>query len=141
MPDGRIQIPGVYDDVVPPDAAEVESWAGLPFSEEEFLKNEVGATELTGEPDQPVLARMWARPTFEVHGIAGGFTGAGAKTVIPAKATAKVSMRLVPGQDPRKVSRSADEVGERKYAQRHSDKCSRVECGSRYFGRSTSSCH
>jgi acetylornithine deacetylase/succinyl-diaminopimelate desuccinylase-like protein len=102
-PDGRIQIPGVYDDVVPPDAAEVESWAGLPFSAEEFLKNEVGATELTGEPDQPVLARMWARPTFEVHGIAGGFTGAGAKTVIPAKATAKVSMRLVPGQDPRKV--------------------------------------
>ena len=101
--DGRIQIPGVYDNVVPPDAAEVESWAGLPFSEEEFLKNEVGATALTGEPDQSVLARIWARPTFEVHGIAGGFTAAGAKTVIPAKATAKVSMRLVPGQNPEKV--------------------------------------
>jgi len=67
------------------------------------LKNEVGATALTGEPDQSVLARIWARPTFEVHGIAGGFTAAGAKTVIPAKATAKVSVRLVPGQKPERV--------------------------------------
>jgi acetylornithine deacetylase/succinyl-diaminopimelate desuccinylase-like protein len=100
---GRILIPGVYDDVEPPTPAETESWKRLPFSEEEFRKNEVGATSLTGEPDQPVLARMWARPTFEVHGIAGGFTGKGAKTVIPAKATAKVSFRLVPKQDPAKV--------------------------------------
>ena len=104
--EGRIQIPGVYDDVTPPDAAEVDSWKRLPFSEEEFLKKEVGATELTGEPDQSVLARLWARPTFEVHGIAGGFTGAGAKTVIPAKATAKVSMRLVPNQNPDKILQS-----------------------------------
>lgn len=101
--DGRLQIPGIYDDVVPPDQTETESWNRLPFSEEEFLKDEVGSTALTGEPDQSVLARVWARPTFEVHGIAGGFTGAGAKTVIPAKATAKVSLRLVPGQDPQKV--------------------------------------
>jgi acetylornithine deacetylase/succinyl-diaminopimelate desuccinylase-like protein len=101
--DGRIQIPGIYDDVVPPAPAEVESWKRLPFSEEEFLKNEVGSTELTGEPDQSVLARIWARPTFEVHGIAGGFTGAGAKTVIPARAVAKVSLRLVPDQDPEKL--------------------------------------
>jgi acetylornithine deacetylase/succinyl-diaminopimelate desuccinylase-like protein len=101
--DGRIQIPGVYEQVQPPDAAEVASWERLPFSPEEFRKNEVGATALTGEPDQSVLARIWARPTFEVHGIAGGFTGAGAKTVIPATATAKVSMRLVPGLDPEKV--------------------------------------
>jgi acetylornithine deacetylase/succinyl-diaminopimelate desuccinylase-like protein len=101
--DGRIQIPGVYEQVQPPDAAEVASWERLPFSAEEFRKNEVGATALTGEPDQSVLARIWARPTFEVHGIAGGFTGAGAKTVIPATATAKVSMRLVPGLDPEKV--------------------------------------
>src|SRR5262249_6749301 len=64
---------------------------------------EVGSTQLTGEADQMVLARVWARPTFEVHGIAGGFTGAGSKTVIPAKATAKVSFRLVPNQDPDKV--------------------------------------
>ncbi|MBV9267521.1 MAG: dipeptidase [Acidobacteriaceae bacterium] len=101
--DGRIQIPGVYEDVVPPDASEVESWQQLAFSEEDFLRNEVGASTLTGEPDQSVLARIWARPTFEVHGIAGGFTGSGAKTVIPAKATAKVSMRLVPDQNPAKV--------------------------------------
>jgi len=100
---GHIQIPGIYDDVVPPDPAEIESWNRLPFSEEQFLKEEVGSTQLTGEPDQSVFARVWARPTFEVHGIAGGFTGAGAKTVIPATATAKVSMRLVPKQDPQRV--------------------------------------
>jgi acetylornithine deacetylase/succinyl-diaminopimelate desuccinylase-like protein len=96
--DGRILIPGIYDAVATPDAAEVESWQRLPFSEKEFLETAVGATALTGEPDQTVLARLWARPTMEVHGIAGGFTGAGAKTVIPATATAKVSFRLVPEQ-------------------------------------------
>ena len=101
--DGRIQIPSVYDDVTAPAPAEVESWKRLKFSEKEFLENEVGSAELTGEPDQSVLARVWARPTFEVHGIAGGFTGVGAKTVIPAKAVAKVSMRLVPNQDPKKI--------------------------------------
>jgi acetylornithine deacetylase/succinyl-diaminopimelate desuccinylase-like protein len=97
---GRILIPGMYDGVTAPDAAEVESWSRLPFSEKEFLDTEVGAPCLTGEPDQSVLARIWARPTFEVHGIAGGFTGAGSKTVIPAKALAKVSVRVVPDQDP-----------------------------------------
>jgi acetylornithine deacetylase/succinyl-diaminopimelate desuccinylase-like protein len=101
--DGRILIPGVYDDVQAPDAAEVASWKDLPFSEKEFLESGVGATALTGEPDQSVLARVWARPTFEVHGIAGGFTGSGAKTVIPAKAIAKVSFRLVPEQKYEKV--------------------------------------
>lgn len=101
--DGRILIPGIYDDVEAPDAKEVESWTRLPFTEEEFLKDSVGSTALTGEPDQSVLARIWARPTFEVHGIAGGFAGAGAKTVIPAKAVAKVSVRMVPKQDPEKV--------------------------------------
>jgi acetylornithine deacetylase/succinyl-diaminopimelate desuccinylase-like protein len=101
--DGHIQIPGVYDDVADPDPAEIDSWSRLPFSEKAFLEHEVGATQLTGEPDQSVLARVWARPTFEVHGIAGGFTGAGAKTVIPAKAIAKVSLRLVPNQHPGKV--------------------------------------
>jgi acetylornithine deacetylase/succinyl-diaminopimelate desuccinylase-like protein len=101
--DGRIQIPGIYDNVAVPAQAELDSWKRLPFSEEEFLKNEVGSTELTGEPGQSVFARTWARPTFEVHGIAGGFTGTGAKTVIPAKAIAKVSIRLVPNQDPDKV--------------------------------------
>ncbi len=101
--DGHILIPGIYDDVIAPAAAETESWKTLPFSETEFLRDEVGSTALTGEPEQSVLARVWARPTFEVHGIAGGFTGAGAKTVIPAKAVAKVSVRLVPQQDPEHV--------------------------------------
>jgi acetylornithine deacetylase/succinyl-diaminopimelate desuccinylase-like protein len=100
---GHIQIPGIYDDVEPPSPAEKHSWSILPFDEKEFLKNEVGSTQLTGEPGFTVMERTWARPTLEVHGIAGGFTAAGAKTVIPAKATAKVSIRLVPKQDPQKV--------------------------------------
>jgi acetylornithine deacetylase/succinyl-diaminopimelate desuccinylase-like protein len=100
---GKIQIPGMYDDVEPPTPAEKRSWEHLPFDEKDFLKNEVGSTRLTGEPGYSVLERTWARPTLEVHGIAGGFTGAGAKTVIPARATAKVSMRMVPNQNPEKI--------------------------------------
>jgi len=100
---GVIQVPGMYDDVAPPDPAEKKSWSALPFNEKEFLQNEVGSARLTGEPGYDVLERVWARPTLEVHGIAGGFTGAGAKTVIPARATAKVSMRMVPNQDPEKI--------------------------------------
>jgi acetylornithine deacetylase/succinyl-diaminopimelate desuccinylase-like protein len=100
---GHIHIPGIYDDVAPPSPAEKHSWSILPFDEKEFLKNEVGSTQLTGEPGFTVLERVWARPTLEVHGIVGGFIAPGAKTVIPAKATAKVSIRLVPKQDPGKV--------------------------------------
>jgi acetylornithine deacetylase/succinyl-diaminopimelate desuccinylase-like protein len=102
---GVIQIPGIYDDVKAPAPAELESWARLPFDEKQFLEKEVGSTRLTGEKGYSVFQRIWARPTFEVHGIGGGFTGAGAKTVIPAKAIAKVSIRLVPEQDPDKVIR------------------------------------
>ena len=100
---GKIQIPGMYDDVEPPTPAEKRSWEHLPFNEKDFLKSEVGSTQLTGEPGYSVMERTWARPTLEVHGIAGGFTGAGAKTVIPARATAKVSMRMVPKQNPEKI--------------------------------------
>lgn len=100
---GVICIPGIYDDVEPPAPAEKQSWEQLPFDESEFLRNEVGAEQLTGEPGYSVLERIWARPTLEVHGIGGGFTGAGAKTVIPATAVAKVSLRLVPRQDPEKI--------------------------------------
>jgi acetylornithine deacetylase/succinyl-diaminopimelate desuccinylase-like protein len=101
--DGVLQIPGIYDEVDEPADAELASWRSLPFQESEFLKKEVGSTQLTGEPARMVLERVWSRPTFEVHGIAGGFTGAGAKTVIPAKAIAKVSIRLVPRQKPEEV--------------------------------------
>lgn len=103
--DGRLRIPGVYDGVEEPAPAEQESWRRLPFQEDEFRTQEVGSTALTGEPGRTVLERVWSRPTFEVHGIAGGFTGTGAKTVIPARATAKVSFRVVPRQDPEHVIR------------------------------------
>jgi acetylornithine deacetylase/succinyl-diaminopimelate desuccinylase-like protein len=102
-PHGRILIPGMYGDVEKPTAEEMASWKSLPFDEAEFLKNEVGSKALTGEKGYSVLEKVWARPTLEVHGIAGGFTGAGAKTVIPAKAVAKESMRRVPRMDPDKV--------------------------------------
>jgi len=99
----RVQIPGFYDDVEEPSDEEIESWVQLPFDEGEFLREKVGARALTGEAGFAVLERLWSRPTLEVHGIVGGFMGEGAKTVIPAKASAKVSMRLVPRQDPEKI--------------------------------------
>jgi acetylornithine deacetylase/succinyl-diaminopimelate desuccinylase-like protein len=102
-PDYRIQIPGFYDDVEPPSPEERASWAALPFSEEEFLRDDMRAPALVGEAGYGVLERRWARPTLEIHGFVGGFQGEGAKTVIPAKASAKVSMRLVPRQDPDKI--------------------------------------
>ena len=99
---GHILIPGFYDDVVPPSKEELAAWRSLPFDEEEYRKAEVGSKQLVGEAGYSVLERTWARPTLDVHGIPGGFIGAGAKTVIPAKATAKVSMRLVPNMTPGK---------------------------------------
>jgi acetylornithine deacetylase/succinyl-diaminopimelate desuccinylase-like protein len=93
---GRILIPHFYDRVAAPTDAELKAWKALPFDEEAYREAEVGSTVLTGEAGFSVLERTWARPTLDVHGIAGGFTGAGAKTVIPARAVAKVSMRLVP---------------------------------------------
>ncbi len=94
--DGRILIPGFYDKVKQPTAAELDAWKRLPFSEEHFARQKLARSELTGEPGYSVLERLWARPTLEVHGMPGGFIGEGAKTVIPAKAKAKISMRLVP---------------------------------------------
>jgi acetylornithine deacetylase/succinyl-diaminopimelate desuccinylase-like protein len=98
--DGHIRIPGLYDRVQKPSPEEAEAWARLPFNQEEYRKGEVGAPELTGEPGYTVFERTWARPTFEVHGVRGGFVGEGAKTVIPARAVAKVSLRLVADQRP-----------------------------------------
>lgn len=104
-PDGKIRIPGFYNRVKKPSGKELEAWKRLPFKESAFLKKEVGASALVGEKSHPVLERLWARPTFEVHGIRGGFTGEGAKTVIPAVATAKISMRLVPDMNPKEAIR------------------------------------
>jgi acetylornithine deacetylase/succinyl-diaminopimelate desuccinylase-like protein len=100
--DGVIQIPGFYDAVRPPAEAEQESWQSLPFDEKIYAAHELG-TAITGEPGRSVFEKTWSRPTLEVHGIAGGFTGAGSKTVIPAKALAKVSFRLVPDQNPETI--------------------------------------
>ena len=101
--DGHIAIPGFYDGMEEPTKAELDAWRSLPFDEEEYRKHEVGSTELTGETMYSVLERTWSRPTMDVHGMPGGFIGAGAKTVIPAKATAKISFRLVPGMKPEEV--------------------------------------
>jgi acetylornithine deacetylase/succinyl-diaminopimelate desuccinylase-like protein len=99
---GRIRIPGFYDDVRPLSDAERAEWKKLPFNETKYRK-ELGAPKLFGETGYSTLERVWARPTFEVNGLLSGFTGEGAKTVLPATAMAKVSMRLVPDQDPKKV--------------------------------------
>jgi len=99
----RVLIPGFYERVVPPDPEERSAWSRLEFDEGEFLRDEVGSPALGGELEFPVLERIWARPTLEVHGMPGGFTGEGTKTVIPARAAAKVSMRLVPRQDPDEI--------------------------------------
>jgi len=98
--DGHILIPGFYDRVQKPSQKELDAWARLPFNEEEYRSKEIGVKELTGEPRRSILDRTWARPTLEVHGIRGGFVGDGAKTVIPARAVAKISTRLVPDQQP-----------------------------------------
>lgn len=103
--DGRIAIPGFYDGIEEPTKAELDAWRSLPFDEEHFRESEVGSPELTGETMFTVLERLWARPTMDVHGMPGGFTGAGAKTVIPARAVAKISFRLVPGMKPEEVFR------------------------------------
>jgi acetylornithine deacetylase/succinyl-diaminopimelate desuccinylase-like protein len=97
---GKILIPGFYSKVKAPTKAELKAWKKLPFKEDHYRKTEVGSKVLTGEPGYSVLYRTWARPTLEVHGMPGGFVASGAKTVIPARASAKVSMRLVPNQDP-----------------------------------------
>ena len=101
-PDGKIRLPGIYDSVQPPARSERASWRRLPFDADRMRAEEIGSVALTGEKKDP-LERMWARPTLDVHGIVGGYTGAGAKTVIPGRATAKVSIRLVPNQKPQEV--------------------------------------
>jgi len=100
---GKVLIPGFYQDVGKPTPAELKAWKSLPFNEEVYRKTEVGSSVLTGEKGYSVLERTWARPTLEVHGMPGGFIGAGGKTVIPARAAAKISMRLVPDQRPDRI--------------------------------------
>jgi acetylornithine deacetylase/succinyl-diaminopimelate desuccinylase-like protein len=99
---GRVKIDGFYDDVLPLRDEERAEFAKLPFNEKKY-RNELGVPKLFGETGYSTLERVWGRPTFEVNGLLSGFTGEGAKTVLPALAMAKVSMRLVPNQDPGKI--------------------------------------
>jgi acetylornithine deacetylase/succinyl-diaminopimelate desuccinylase-like protein len=102
--DGRIKITGFYDDVLKLSKKERENFKAIKFSEKNWAK-EIGLKYVTGEKGYTTLERIWARPTLDCNGIYGGFTGQGAKTVIPSKATAKISMRLVPFQDPKKIEK------------------------------------
>ncbi|MCC8245223.1 M20/M25/M40 family metallo-hydrolase [Saccharothrix luteola] len=102
--DGRVRLPGFYTDVIEPTAAERADYAALPFDEAEWLANAGGAQGVAGEPGWSTLERVWVRPTAEVNGIHGGYTGPGLKTVVPARASVKLSFRLVPDQRPERVA-------------------------------------
>jgi acetylornithine deacetylase/succinyl-diaminopimelate desuccinylase-like protein len=101
--DGRVRVPGFYDDVQPLTDAERAEFAALPFDEKAF-REQLGVDALAGEAGFSTLERRWARPTFDVNGLTSGYQGEGAKTVLPARASAKFSFRLVPNQDPHKVT-------------------------------------
>lgn len=106
---GRIQLPGYYDDVQPMSDRERSQFAALPFDELSF-KRKLNVKELSGENGFSTLERRWARPTFDINGMTTGYQGEGAKTVLPARASAKFSFRLVPDQDPAKVAASLREM-------------------------------
>jgi len=101
---GRVTIPGFYDGIDEITQEERDMWAGLPHDDAAFAGS-IGAAGLPGEAGYTTLERLWARPTLDVNGIWGGYQGEGSKTVIAAKAGAKISMRLVPGQDPENITR------------------------------------
>ncbi|HZZ19732.1 MAG TPA: M20/M25/M40 family metallo-hydrolase, partial [Opitutaceae bacterium] len=96
---GRIMIPGFYDDVAAVDAVETGAWKHLPYTDDDVLKA-AGSTALGGEQGFTTLERTWIRPTAEVNGITAGYQGPGSKTIIPSEASAKLSFRLVPNQNP-----------------------------------------
>jgi acetylornithine deacetylase/succinyl-diaminopimelate desuccinylase-like protein len=101
--DGCVTIPGFYGDVQPLTDREQQEFASLPFDEATF-KQQLGVETLAGEAGFSTLERRWARPTLDINGLTSGYQGAGAKTVLPAKASAKLSCRLVPNQDPKRVA-------------------------------------
>ncbi|MYE15473.1 MAG: dipeptidase [Gemmatimonadetes bacterium] len=99
---GRIAIPGFYDDIIEPSGETLQGIRSLPFDADEYARG-VGVAPSGGERAYSALERMWTRPTCDVNGLLSGYTGEGAKTVLPARAMAKVSFRLVPGQTPERV--------------------------------------
>ena len=100
---GRVSVPGFYDEVRALDAEERRQLARLPFDEAEY-RRELGVPAIFGEQGYSTVERVWARPTLEINGIWGGFTGEGSKTVLPSRASAKISCRLVPNQDPERIA-------------------------------------
>ncbi len=104
---GRVQVPGFYDDVQELTARERAEFAGLPFDEQAFCQR-IGVSALGGEEGYSSLERRWARPTLDINGLWSGYQGEGAKTVLPAKAGAKFSFRLVPKQDPQKIGKALE---------------------------------
>ena len=106
---GRIQIPGFYDDVIPLTEREKGQFDELKFDDRAY-KEKLGVADLFGESGHTTLERRWCRPTFDVNGITSGYQGEGAKTVLPAKASAKFSFRLVPDQDPKKIAARLQEM-------------------------------
>lgn len=104
---GRVQIPGFYDSVIPLTEAERKQFRDLPFDETAF-KAELGVEEVSGEAGFTTTERRWARPTCEVNGLFSGYTGAGPKTIVPSKATVKITCRLVPDQDPEKLTKALE---------------------------------
>ncbi len=105
---GRVTIPGFYDDVVPLTDTEQAGFAELPFDEADYLAS-LGVDAAFGEPGFSTLERRWARPTCDINGIFGGYQGEGPKTIIPSRAGAKITCRLVPNQDPEKISRALEQ--------------------------------
>jgi len=112
---GRIAIPGLYDDVLPVPETEVTAWSELPWNEEWFAQT-TGTSADAGEKGLSVLERVWAQPTAEINGLTSGHQGAGSKTIIPAQASAKLSFRLAPNQDPDRVAEQVIAWLEREFA-------------------------
>ncbi|MBT8379268.1 MAG: dipeptidase [Ignavibacteria bacterium] len=102
--DSKILIPGFYDDVIKLTKKERNNFKALPFSAKKFAGN-IGVSQLKGEKGYTTFEHTWARPSLDCNGVLGGFTGDGAKTVLPSKAMAKVSMRIVPNQNPKKIAK------------------------------------
>jgi acetylornithine deacetylase/succinyl-diaminopimelate desuccinylase-like protein len=105
---GKVKIKGFYDDVEPPSKSELADFRASGFTIKQFKKDHLFKS-IRSDDDVDVMKRIWAMPTFEVHGLVGGYTGPGIKTIIPPKAEVKISCRLVPNQDPKKIQKLVKE--------------------------------